>query len=457
MRSNLETLALVAACAAASLAASQCASPKNSRSASTTAAAPAAPRLAPATWTPQSTPAEIAQWALQGCGRAGAKKQECLEGALTSVLGTAGVDKALAALLILSREDTDVARDGHVYAHGIGISAYKTPETVSETFALCTTDFQSGCYHGVIQAYFSDSRGTQGGVTPARLNTLCQPYRTPAKRWLEFQCAHGIGHGVMAVEKHHLLKALDTCDLLADTFEKQSCWGGAFMENVVNATQPHHMSVTRVAEAGEHAGHDSASHAAAGQDMAGHDMSAMEGHGDHGAEEPFKALDPNEPLYPCTVVQERHRSACYLMQTSPILYANKGDFADAARQCGRTPEAYRSICYTSLGRDANSWSRGNREQAVTYCRTAPEVGQPWCIIGVVKNIVDVTADPRDGMSFCLLAPDHTKPSCYNAVGQEIAILQPTMPGREQACLAAAAGYIPECRRGAGLPLIPGDG
>jgi hypothetical protein len=445
MRSNLKTLALVAACAAASLAASQCASPKNSRSG--------------------STPAEIAQWALQGCGRAGAKKQECLEGALTSVLGTAGVDKALAALLILSREDTDVARDGHVYAHGIGISAYKTPETVAETFGLCTTDFQSGCYHGVIQAYFSDSRGTQGGVTPAKLNALCQPYRTPDKRWLEFQCAHGIGHGVMAVEKHHLLKALDACDLIADIFERQSCWGGAFMENVVNATQPHHLSVTRGAAAGGHADHgggehataanDSASHAAAGHD--GHDMSAMEGHGDHAAAETFKALDPNEPLYPCTVVQERHRSACYLMQTSPILYANKGDFADAARQCGRSPEAYRYTCYVSLGRDANSWSRGNREQAVTYCRAAPEVGQPWCIIGVVKNIVDVTADPRDGMSFCLLAPDHTKPACYNAVGQEIAILQPTMPGREQACLAAAAGYVPECRRGAGLPLIRGDG
>ena len=472
MRSNLKTLALVAACAAASLAASQCASPKNSRSATTTAAAPAAPRLAPATWTPQSTPAEIAQWALQGCGRAGAKKQECLEGALTSVLGTAGVDKAMGALLILSREDQDVARDGHVYAHGIGISAYKSPETVAQTFALCTADFQSGCYHGVIQAYFGDSRGTQGGVTPAKLNGLCQPYRAPDKRWLEFQCAHGIGHGVMAVESHHLLKALDSCDLLADSFEKQACWGGAFMENVVNATAPHHMSVTRVADAGEHAehggdehaghggaehpaAHDSTTHAAEGH--AGHDMSAMEGHGDHAAEEPFKALDPNEPLYPCTVVQERHRSACYLMQTSPILYANKGDFADAARQCGRSPEAYRYTCYVSLGRDANSWSRGNREQAVTYCRAAPEVGQPWCIIGVVKNIVDVTADPRDGMSFCLLAPDHTKPSCYNAVGQEIAILQPTRPGREQACLAAAAGYVPECRRGAGLPLIRGDG
>ncbi|SOD03785.1 hypothetical protein SAMN05216486_1181 [bacterium JGI 053] len=478
MRSSLQTLALVAACAAASLAASQCASPNNSRSASTAAAVPEAPRLAPATWTPQSTPAQIAEWALDGCGRAGSRKQECLEGALTSVLGTAGVDKAMGALLILSREDQDVARDGHVYAHGIGIAAYKSPETVAQTFALCTADFQSGCYHGVIQAYFGDSRGTQGGVTPAKLNGLCQPYRAPDKRWLEFQCAHGIGHGVMAVESHNLLRALDSCDILADSFEKQACWGGAFMENVVNATSPHHMHVTRVADVGENAehgdehaghggdehaaGHDSAAHAAAGHDMAGHDMaghdmSAMEGHGDHAAAQPFMALDPHEPLYPCTVVQERHKPACYLMQTSAILHANNGDFPDAARQCGRSPEAYRYTCYVSLGRDANSWSRGSREQAIAYCRSAPDIGQSYCIIGVVKNIVDVTADPRDGLSFCALAPDATKPACYNAVGQEIALLQPTAPGREQACRAAASGYVPECRRGAGLPLIPGDG
>ena len=157
------------------------------------------------------------------------------------------------------------------------------------------------------------------------------------------------------------------------------------------------------------------------------------------------------------MVREHHRQACYLMQTSAILHRNNGDFRDAARQCARTAEAYRNTCYISLGRDANSWGRGSQERAIAYCKAAPDAGQPWCIVGVVKNIVDVTADPRDGLSFCRLAPDNTKPACYNAVGQQIALLRPTAPGREQACRAADAGYVPECRRGAGLPLIPGDG
>ena len=463
MRTNLKNLALVAACAAASLAASQCASPKNSGSAAAAADSPTVGRLAPATWTRQSTPAEIAQWVRRGCGSPVVHQQECIEKALTSVIDPAGVDKAMGALLLLSKDVDVVSRDGHVFAHGIGIAAYKSPETVGETFSLCTADFQSGCYHGVIQAYFADARGGEAGLTAAKLNGLCEPYRAPDQRWLDFQCAHGIGHGVMAVESHHLLKALDACDLIDNRFEKEACWGGAFMENVVNATQPHHRSVTRPGESGGHAHHaapaaDSAkaagSHEHGGAEHAHHDTA---GQARQGAAQPFLALDPREPLYPCTVVREHHRQSCYLMQTSAILFRSNGDFRDAARQCERVPERYRNTCFISLGRDANSWGRGSRERAIAYCKAAPEVGQPWCIVGLVKNIVDVTADPNDGLRFCRLAPDNTKPACYNAVGQQIALLQPTAPGREQACRAADAGYVPECRRGAGLPLIPGDG
>jgi hypothetical protein len=351
---------------------------------------------------------------------------------------------------------------------------------VAQTFSLCTADFQSGCYHGVIQAYFADSRGGDGGITPAKLNGLCEPYRGPDKRWLEFQCAHGIGHGVMAVESHNLLRALDTCDILADRFEKEACWGGAFMENVVNATQPHHMHVTQVADVDEHAGHgdahgeaahDSASHdgtphdsthAAAGHEgheMAGHDMSSMPGmagHGEHGDAQPFMALDPREPLYPCTAVKEHHRQACYLMQTSAILFRNGGDFRDAAAKCQMAPAELQRTCFISLGRDANSYARGTRERAVQYCGLAPAVGQPFCIVGVVKNVVDVTADYRDGLSFCRLVPDNSKPACYLAVGQQVAILDATREGRERACAGAAQGYVAECRRGANLPLVSTD-
>src|SRR5262249_26755138 len=161
-------------------------------------------------WTRATTAREIAGWTRRNC-RSGSNFQDCVEKALVASIDSAGVDKAMGALLLLSRQDTDIARDGHVFAHGIGIAAYRNPETVGETFSRCTADFQSGCYHGVIQAYFADKQGGETGVTAEKLNALCRPYRSAEGRWLQFQCAHGIGHGVMAVESHHLLRALDSC------------------------------------------------------------------------------------------------------------------------------------------------------------------------------------------------------------------------------------------------------
>lgn len=486
---------MVGACALATLAASQCTPSRGGR------AGEAAPLAGPidSAWTPQSRPEMIAAWAQRRCGH----RQECLEQALTSVITPSGVDKAMAALKLLADRDPEIAREGHVYAHGIGIAAYRDPQTVGQQFGKCTTDFQSGCYHGVIQGYFADTRGGDAGVSKARLDGLCADYRSPDKRWLQFQCAHGIGHGLMAVESHNLLRSLDSCDLLGDDFEKQACWGGAFMENVVNATAPHHMATTRVADAGEgeHAGHDMSGHDMSGHDMSGHDMSAMshdsskagqggheghdmsamahdssktghEGHDMSGHEgmagmdhhamghddggETFKALDDNDPLYPCDIVKQHHRQACYLMQTSAILFRNNGDFRDAASKCLMAPADMHRTCFTSLGRDANSWGRGSQERAIALCGQAPAEGQPFCIVGVVKNVVDVTADYRDGLGFCRKVPDNSKPACYFAVGQQITILDDSREGRERACGSAAQGYVAECRRGANLPLVRGD-
>jgi hypothetical protein len=455
MRSKLRTAALVAFCAAASLAASQCGPSRSSQQSADEAPTPG--RLEARTWTPQSSPDSIAAWVLAGC-RGRADKGQCVEKALISTIQPAGVDKSMAALLIVAQKDDDIGRDGHVYAHGIGIAAYTSPETVNDAFGRCTTDFQSGCYHGVIQGYFADDADGEGGVTAEKLDALCAPYRSPDKRWLDFQCAHGAGHGLMAVNAHHLLKALDACDLLGDHFERQGCWGGAFMENVVNATNPHHTAVTQTAGHEHGGGH----HGEAAPAQAGHGEHGA-GHGDHGgaghgtaataAAEPFKALDKSEPLYPCNVVKEHHRTQCYLMQTSAILFHSNGDFTDASRQCGRAPEAMRQTCFQSLGRDANSWARGSHERAVRYCGTAPEESQAYCIVGVVKNIVDVTAVATDGLEFCKKVPGHAKPACYRAVGQQIALLRPAHEARERECQAAESGYLTECRFGAGLGLL----
>lgn len=419
-------------------------------------ATPAPDETAKREITAKSTPGEIAAWAGAECRQAEWEaRQSCLEGALVSAIAPAGVDRVMGALLELAAADEDIRREGHVFAHGIGIAAYQSPETVSRTFALCTADFQSGCYHGVIQGYFADGRGAGAGVTAEKLNALCAGYRDDAgERWISFQCGHGMGHGVMAVYRHHLFKALDACDLLEDERDRTACYGGAFMENVVNATHPHHTSTTQSHGGGDH--HASGGHGAHGG-ASGH----ASGPDEHGAaaaaeEAPFRALDPADPLYPCTAVKEHHRFACYQMQTSAILYNNDGDFREAARLCQTAPEEMVRVCFTSLGRDANAWGRGDRGRVIAYCGAAPEAWRPWCVVGAVKNVVDVTAEAADGFELCRAVPrGGSKNACYRAVGEHITLLHPGHPARERVCAQAEYAYADECRRGANL--LPREG
>jgi len=84
-----------------------------------------------------------------------------------------------------------------------------------------------------------------------------------------------MGHGLTMLYAHDLPRALTDCDMLSDGWDRESCYGGAFMESVINATAPHHPATMLAA----HSHH-------------------------HMAATTFKALDPADPLYPCSIMAD---------------------------------------------------------------------------------------------------------------------------------------------------------
>ncbi len=391
---------------------------------------------------------------------AGFEKQRCYEERLLARLHEAGVAPALALLEEVAASDVDVERDGHVYTHAIGIEAYDAGGPVAEVFGQCTTLFQSGCYHGVIQAHFIAEGATDEGL----IRELCAPYESDAQRWLLFQCLHGLGHGLTMFYDHHLPRALADCDLLANDWNRESCYGGAFMENVVNATNPHH-------PAAELTPGSTASNGAAVGDDRGHDAhagghphgGAPGGSGDAGGRpgdaaatgdpaaglEPFEPLRPDDPHYPCSTLDDRYLRACYMMQTSVMLWQNGGDVGAAAESCGEAPERWRPTCFQSLGRDVSSRTLQEPRASLRECRKAPEAYREWCYVGLVKNFVDLTATTEDGFSFCERVEPWAKPRCYEAMGEEIGILHATEAERRAACAVSESFELEQsCLRGA---------
>jgi hypothetical protein len=359
----------------------------------------------------------------------GQEKTHCYQAALTHRLEDAGVRSAMNTVENLVLLDDDVARDAHVYAHHIGIEAYSMSPDVAEIFTGCTESFSSGCYHGVIQAYFQD----RGVADSASIGSLCEPYKVGEQsRWILFQCVHGMGHGLTMYYGHHLPKALEGCDLLADNWDRQSCYGGAFMENVMAATAPHHPATVLATGGGSHDADD---------DMAGAGAPP---------EKPWKALEPTDHLYPCTVMEDRYRHQCYMMQTSVMLYLNGNDLQAASRSCDMAPPRMRPTCHQSLGRDISARTRDPKE-AEGHCRAGSELYRGNCYVGVVKAFVDWTANAESGLAFCRVIddPGH-KTMCYRALGEEIAVLLADAGTIGSLCAQAEEEYVATCRRGARL-------
>src|SRR5213596_894613 len=180
---------------------------------------------------------------------AGEQRSSCYSQVLSERLKHHGVADAVATLDAIAAADAAAAEHAHEYAHGIGIEAFSLSTDIPATFTACGDGFSSGCRHGVIQAYFE----ARDHVTQPEVEALCQPFKMPgASRWVLFQCVHGMGHGLTMLYSHDLPRALTDCDLLSDGWDRESCYGGAFMESVINATAPHHPATQLAAHSHHH-------------------------------------------------------------------------------------------------------------------------------------------------------------------------------------------------------------
>jgi hypothetical protein len=360
------------------------------------------------------------------------RRRACYEAALSGPAREGRVETAMAGLQAAAAADRAVERDGHVYAHAIGKLAYRARPDLAATFGRCDESFQSGCYHGVIQAYFE----AHPAVDAEAVDAVCRPYRAAgASRWLLFQCVHGLGHGLTALRGHDLPRALLDCDLLRDGWDRESCYGGAFMENVVNAMGPHHGGAAGDGHGGAGTGEG---HAGAGAP-------------DAGREPAFQALDPADLHHPCSAVEERYLAACYGMQTSVMLFLNGGDLEGAARACNDAPPAMRSVCAQSLGRDISSYTLQDPAESIRFCGFTAERWRPWCYVGLAKNFVDLTATTGAAFAFCSSVPEEPgRLKCHEAVGEEIGILAADPAERERMCADSDPRYRAACRFGARL-------
>ena len=369
----------------------------------------------------------------------GKRRRTCYEEILLALVERGEVHLAMTSLSRLGQLDNVIPKNGHDFTHVVGINAWAPGKDVGTVYDQCTELYQSGCYHGVIQSYL-DVNGTDS----ATVGGLCNQIPSVREQlWLRFQCVHGLGHGLVQANHMHLPKALKGCDRLGDRWDAESCYGGAFMEFIVGGRgQSHHPhrakaanATTTAVEGGEHA-HD---------EHAGHDMSQMAPAGP----DSFKVRDPKDPLYPCSVLEERYQRSCYGMQAGLVIEQTGADFGKIAAACDGAPETMRRSCYQGIGTYVSGFTVRNTDESIRLCNMGNPKYRVWCFVGVVKNYVDVTSQPADGFEFCRRVGDRPIAiACYVAVGEQINVLKAAPADRETICATLDADLRQACRYGA---------
>jgi hypothetical protein len=335
---------------------------------------------------------------VDGCEHGGG--QSCFRQAFGNIAFREGPKKALR---ILGQDDLSVPAvhaDCHQITHAVGHAALaryhgNAAEALSQGAMTCN----SGYYHGVIERAFA---GVPREQVTRIARRLCTGHAVTKDEFLLYQCVHGLGHGLMIYSGLDLPWSLKTCDRLQTDFDRVSCTGGVFMQNLMPG-----MGTTRY-------------------------------------------LRKKDPLYPCNAVTERHKVYCYLMVTSRILSLDGYNWRKTAAWCRRSEKGWVATCFQSYGRDASGVSEYQPRRTIQLCLEAgQDAGE--CLYGASRDYGNNYAGGPQAARLCNLSPSRYRARCFEGVGTILGALHRLGSERRAACNAVTPSrYRGACYRGAAI-------
>ncbi len=303
------------------------------------------------------------------------------------------------ALEILEDSSLPHTGEGHLAVHQVGFYAYNKYGT--EAILHCKDYFLYACYHGALIEAATD----QGLETIAKMADTC---KASAGRY--FQCAHAVGHAILAMWNYDLPEALADCD---EIFEKEtqfsgalsSCHNGAFMENLFGV----------------------------------HDWGT-----DNAPKREW--LKDDDPYFPCTAFDEKYQQGCWLNQAARIYALNNGDIAKTREQCEQIGNPkYTEWCIDNLARQIHPITAGQVGKVYELCRQVGPYWQEKCVVVNAGSYYSV-GDPQTAIAVCRgqLSPP-AKTDCYQTVlGQLVADINLSASEKKKLCAEMDRPFDSQC-------------
>lgn len=277
----------------------------------------------------------------------------CYQAHYENLVKNKSIQAAFADLRIRYKQDMYVVAQCHPLTHVIGNEAVEKFNSVGEAYTQGDSFCWSGYYHGVMEKIVFKIGGEN---LLSKINDICADIQSKTSYSFDYyNCVHGLGHGIMALNNNELFDSLKQCDSLSGDWEKSACHGGVFMENIIVDNKDHFT----------------------------------------------KYLKAGDPVYPCNAVDQAYKNVCYLMQTSYMLKVTGGDFAKVFSICEQADAGYSNICYQSLGRDASGRTTSDYFRTKDICGLGKNFDQRSnCIIGAVKDFISYFHSDQQAKFFC---------------------------------------------------------
>ena len=308
----------------------------------------------------------------------------CAENILTVLVPPTGAQDGIQALQDMTwggtfSFDPSVA---HLLAHIVGRETAKRYNLSGEAFLTCPIDFDYGCYHGFLEA------GFLRGYKPNELITeMCESMPiTPA--YAKVACYHGSGHALVMHYSYGLYEPLKQCDMLISYEHQDACRSGVFMENVngVNGLKT--------------------------------------------TEEPDNGFRDDNPLAPCSDLDEKYKVRCYENQMPYWLESLDYTLEDLIAVCDIVEEGYVDECVHSVG--AYSIYPGNQykllgfdfegdfiDKTIYICNQFPKEHRMRCYAPAIQqNFVYHGIEVISG--FCEKIDAVYRDECWRIIGGDLA-------------------------------------
>jgi len=275
----------------------------------------------------------------------------------------------------------------HGIAHPLGSFLYDYTGNLSQ--ALLYADLKCGgsLYHGIMQGYFKTNLLSDAD-TPTYIvaSNVCDELFSVSSSVTRFECAHGVGHGLVIAFDYDYLEAVKRCEEFEDGLAQRSCVEGSTMEN-----DNEHTKI-------------------------------------HGESHP-----EDDIFFPCSKLEEKHAEPCYNYHGGYILKHVDRSAEEAFKQCEKIKnKKHVRHCYYGIGLWESHKLTGKLESILTLCQKGNQKYQSDCFSGAA-NIVTDQSGINQGLKLCKILPDMFKLNCYNTVGKWIHLIHVTQKEIENAC------------------------